>query len=726
MPSHTAPHPGLVQTASWGDRYLVWLGWVLLGYALLGRGFAYIGVPPLFIGEATALFGVLALLSARGAATTALKLPLVQVLLVFMAWGAACTLPYLPAYGIDALRDGVLWGYGVFAVVVAGLLVHRPARLRNLFFRYRGFVVAVAALAWLVLLLKGYVPVLPKVPGTKISIVEPKSADVLVHAACAGAFVVLGMRRANPVLVVMLAVPFVLGNRAGMLGSLVAVGLAILLSPLKGRVAWLGYLGVCTVLALVLLSPTVMVGSREISTDLIWTKVESIFTESEAGRWDNTKDWRLEWWEKIVGYTVDGPYFWTGKGYGVNLSVDDGFKSGAGEDLRSPHNGHMTVLARSGVPGLRTVAGPPPRLARGDADPLLPSSARTGPDVDGRVRLHHRLLGGLHDDWLVRGHAREPDGRDLDVDRVRGGARRDAHPHPRSLGPRRGPSPVRSDGPVRAGAEGLRLTSGTLLMSQSKWAWTPKRRVLFHVRRAIRHRPAIYLPLSRMRRRPYMLLDGVPMAHTGVFDEDTDVVIEGLYRCGNTFAVVAFQSAQERPVRAAHHLHAEAQVIAGVRAGVPTVLLIRDPEAVAVSSEVSFGVPLEQALRDYVAFYSRVLPYRDRVVVADFREVTGDFGRVIEAVNEKFGTRFVPFDHTEENVERCFGIIDEFYRRTASEPRRTVARPSEQRGSQKDEVRARYHSPRYVELRRQAEDLYRTLTARAPSRSAALAPPAAP
>jgi O-antigen ligase len=37
----------------------------------------------------------------------------------------------------------------------------------------------------------------------------------------------------------------------------------------------------------------------------------------------------------------------------VNLAVDDGFVVGDPDQspLRSPHNGHLTVLARSGVPG---------------------------------------------------------------------------------------------------------------------------------------------------------------------------------------------------------------------------------------------------------------------------------------------------------------------------------------------------------------------------------------
>jgi hypothetical protein len=257
-------------------------------------------------------------------------------------------------------------------------------------------------------------------------------------------------------------------------------------------------------------------------------------------------------------------------------------------------------------------------------------------------------------------------------------------------------------------------------MPKSTWDWTLERRLRFHLRRAIRHIPSVYLPISRVRRRPYMLFDGVPMVHTSVFGSGTELVIEGPYRCGNTFAVVAFQLAQGRLLNVAHHLHAEAQIIGAARAGVPAVLLLRAPEDVVVSTSVSFGIPLYQALKDYVTFYSRVLPYRDRLVVAPFEQVIGNFGGVVETVNATFGTDFRPFIHTQENVDRCFEIIDEFYRRTAPEPRRTVARPSEQRGSRKEEVRAEYGGARYADLRQSADDLYRTLRAQAERAGAAV------
>ena len=79
--------------------------------------------------------------------------------------------------------------------------------------------------------------------------------------------------------------------------------------------------------------------------------VFSVFGESSDPGLEGTKRFRLAWWGEIVDYTVFGEHFWTGKGFGVNLADDDGFQSTADGSLRAPHNSHLTVLARMGVPG---------------------------------------------------------------------------------------------------------------------------------------------------------------------------------------------------------------------------------------------------------------------------------------------------------------------------------------------------------------------------------------
>ncbi len=120
------------------DRFLRLLCFLLLGYALLGKGFAYLGVPPLYVGEATMMYGVVALLFSENWSRV-LRTAWLWPLLALMAWGTLRTLPYLDKYGVDALRDAAVWMWGIFAIVLASLLAAEPARLLFLQDKFRVF-----------------------------------------------------------------------------------------------------------------------------------------------------------------------------------------------------------------------------------------------------------------------------------------------------------------------------------------------------------------------------------------------------------------------------------------------------------------------------------------------------------------------------------------------------------------------------------------------------------
>jgi hypothetical protein len=91
---------------------------------------------------------------------------------------------------------------------------------------------------------------------------------------------------------------------------------------------------------------------REISFDQFAANIVSTIFPSTMGDLDDTKEWRLAWWGEISSYTLHGPYFWKGKGFGINLADDDGFQVMEDHSLRSPHSAHLMILARTGVPGL--------------------------------------------------------------------------------------------------------------------------------------------------------------------------------------------------------------------------------------------------------------------------------------------------------------------------------------------------------------------------------------
>jgi O-antigen ligase len=123
----------------------------------------------------------------------------------------------------------------------------------------------------------------------------------------------------------------------------------------RAATRWLAVIFVALSLAVpvVLINPRIDLGSgREISVGQLVDNVTSVFSDAQNEGLQGTKEFRLKWWATIVDYTVGGPYFWTGKGYGINLADADGFQPTADHSLRAPHNTHVEILARSGVPGL--------------------------------------------------------------------------------------------------------------------------------------------------------------------------------------------------------------------------------------------------------------------------------------------------------------------------------------------------------------------------------------
>ena len=350
--------PQYATKTSGGTRYLGALGVCLLGYALLGRTFAYVGLPPVFIGEVMLVIGLGVAAGSRKVGEVLATWPM-RFWLVLMAWVLVRTVPYLGRDGIDAPRDAMLVGYGLYAVILGSLLLADPVRLRDLVHRYRRAVVVLLALTWIVYLInkmfEGGLPTYPWNSG--VAIPEAKGGDLMVHMTALTAFLMLGLMRATPALVLMAAFSsgiIMISNRGGMVAFVLGLGLAWLMRPQGTGAGKIAYAFVFLVLAGGIVGPMLEVsvqdGTREVSVEQVVENVKSIFGQSSSVALDGTKRWRLLWWGEIVDYTVGGPYFWTGKGFGVNLAESDGFVVDDG-GLRSPHNGHLTVLARAGVPG---------------------------------------------------------------------------------------------------------------------------------------------------------------------------------------------------------------------------------------------------------------------------------------------------------------------------------------------------------------------------------------
>ncbi len=345
------------------------IGLLLFGYAIGGRGFAYLGVPPLFIGE-IALGAAVLLFLVSPQFRPLFQSRIVWLIGALIVWCLIQTLPYLGEFGLDALRDAVLYGYAAFALLIAACLTS-PKLVIGVVRTYQHAVVIALPMMLLVIALTGD-------PGQLDAADEGvglwlKPGDIGVHLAGAAAFFLLRLHsdrifgtRAQLVSIffwsvwVVLAIYVAAHGRGALLAMIAAFGVLFIMG-IHRRLLITFAGGIVLVLwVMVALDIRIDQERRDISAAQIIANTTSIIDRGAATRGGidtadlgNTIEWRLRWWGDIIDYTVTGEYFWTGKGFGINLADSDGYQTDhINNSLRSPHNGHLTYLARAGVPGL--------------------------------------------------------------------------------------------------------------------------------------------------------------------------------------------------------------------------------------------------------------------------------------------------------------------------------------------------------------------------------------
>jgi O-antigen ligase len=334
-----------------GAKFFTFVAFILLGLGILGKPFAYT-----FVGDALLIVGLFVLLHSPGRKILVSQ-PILAPLCLFMFWGAARTMPYLSKYRLDAVRDAVIWGYGLWVFVVAGLLCASPQRLIWLIRKYSIFMwIFLFAIPPLYLAFRVLGPMLPQMPGAGVPIIHVKAGDVLVHLGGIIAFLMLFNQTSKlwlKIPLIGLIVALEGTNRGGLVSLLAATFVAFIARP-GSKVVWV--LAISAAYGILMLWVTGLQiqapgANRAISFDDLQNSAQSVTGHGNNGDRDATREWRLSWWKDIINYTIHGRYFWMGKGFGINLALDDGYDVTGSGELRSPHNGHIMILARTGVPG---------------------------------------------------------------------------------------------------------------------------------------------------------------------------------------------------------------------------------------------------------------------------------------------------------------------------------------------------------------------------------------
>ena len=323
-------------------------------YVFLNKGVAYI-----YLVEALWLFGILLLLMDRK------KVELIwnkttKLILFFIVISCIYILRGFAKYDmIDLIRDSFIFQYGWFVFILFLFKDKLEQVWESLFFIYKWF----PFVALLNFILQYFVPFFETVaPFGGIPILLYKNGDMGVQLLISTLLLLYTFEKKplkwRVLLSLVIALDFLIlasYSRSGIVSFLVSMLCFIYFNKdiqLQSRVRLLlKYLPII----LLIVTPiyiNIKVTENFQGRSVGFEQIKNNFSSIVGGTTDATSEdnvvWRLVWWAKILDYSFSAPNFFIGKGLGMSLATDDDIIT-LDENLRSPHNFHLNIMARFGV-----------------------------------------------------------------------------------------------------------------------------------------------------------------------------------------------------------------------------------------------------------------------------------------------------------------------------------------------------------------------------------------
>lgn len=327
---------------------------VMTLYVFLNKGVAYT-----YLVEALWLFGILLLLMHRK------KVELIwnkttKLILFFIAISCIYILRGFAKYDIlNLIRDSFIFQYGWFVFILFLFKDKIEQVWGTLFFIYKWF----PFVALLNFILQYFVPFFETVtPFGGIPILLYKNGDMGVQLLISTLLLLYTFEKKplkwRVLLSLVIALDFLIlasYSRSGIVAFLSSMLCFIYFNKdiqLKSRVRLLlKYLPVI----LLIVTPiyiNIKVTENFQGRSVGFEQIKNNFSSIIGGTTDATSEdnviWRLVWWAKILDYSFSAPNFFIGKGLGMSLATDDDIIT-LDENLRSPHNFHLNIMARFGV-----------------------------------------------------------------------------------------------------------------------------------------------------------------------------------------------------------------------------------------------------------------------------------------------------------------------------------------------------------------------------------------
>jgi hypothetical protein len=325
-------------------------------YAYFNKGVAYA-----FLAEVLLALGLLMILFNLKDYVLVVNKP-VKIIIFFMGITVLAIFPALLKYPFKAVaQDASMFLYAGFLFVVFLFREQQSDLMNRLLLIYRWYPLVV----FLNFILVSYVPFFQELKlFGGVPLMLYKYGDMALHLLITTLLMLCGMikldkrwKMINLLLIVYLFLVIATYNRAGMLSYL--AGISVFLWVYRKRFSaetLRSYLRFAPLLLMVVIGFYVNTRvdenfqGRKVGLDQLKQNVLSIFDNSvEEGGLSDNKVWRLAWWYSILQQSTKGSNIIIGRGLGENLAVINDVKT-EDENLRSPHNFHLNILARFGYP----------------------------------------------------------------------------------------------------------------------------------------------------------------------------------------------------------------------------------------------------------------------------------------------------------------------------------------------------------------------------------------
>lgn len=141
--------------------------------------------------------------------------------------------------------------------------------------------------------------------------------------------------------------------------------------------------------------------------------------------------------------------------------------------------------------------------------------------------------------------------------------------------------------------------------------------------------------------------------------KDTDIIIEGFPRSGNTYAYACFLLTNGDKHKVARHIHLGSQINMAIKYSTPALIIFRNPvESISSYLVRNKYYSEKSAINYYIKYYENIIKNKDNIVLCEFRQLITNFESAIKRLNEKYNTSFAEVNEVDIDKEKVYSLID--------------------------------------------------------------------